>query len=84
MPSTYPILANVCVSLSAFKKSPMAIVVEGKGRTIAVMKRSEPAFYVVPAKEFERLIECIIDSELAEIVRGRLNEPEIEVEVEDL
>lgn len=84
MAATHLILADVCAGISELKKNPMAVVEQGDGAPVAIMNRSEPAFYAVPAAAFEALMDKLEDMELAALVRERENEPEIEVNIDDL
>ena len=52
------ILAETTASISELKKNPMATVVAaGEGFPVAILNRNEPAFYCVPAKAFEALMD---------------------------
>ena len=82
MPSR--ILAESVASVSELKKNPMATVAAGEGFPVAVLNRNEPAFYCIPAKSFENLMERLEDLELAVQVNERRDQPEIEVNWDDL
>lgn len=84
MSVTHLVLADLCASISELKKNPMAVVEQGEGSPVAIMNRSEPAFYAVPAKAFEELMDKLEDLELAALVEARKNQPEIEVSLDDL
>lgn len=84
MSTTHLILADICAGISELKKNPMAVVEQGDGAPIAIMNRSEPAFYAVPAKTYEELINKLEDMELAALVEARKNQPEIEVSLDEL
>ncbi len=43
-----------------------------------------PVFYAVPAQAYELLLDRLEDMELAAIVKERANQPEIEVDINDL
>jgi antitoxin StbD len=79
-----PILAASGVSISDLKKNPSAVIEAAGGFPVAVLNRNTPAAYLVPAKAWEALMDRLEDIELAEIVRQRADEPEIEVRLEDL
>jgi antitoxin StbD len=57
-------LDEIAVSISEHKKNPMATVAAGDGMAVAVLNRNEPAFYCVPAKAYEELIDLVEDLEL--------------------
>lgn len=84
MAKTHLILADVCAGISELKKNPMAVVAQGDGAPVAIMNRSEPAFYAVPAEAYEALLDKLEDLELAAIVQARMDQPEIEVSLDDL
>jgi antitoxin StbD len=65
-------LAETAVSISELKKNPMATVAAGEGLPVAVLNRNEPAFYCVPAKAYEDLMDLIEDLELNRIADRRL------------
>jgi antitoxin StbD len=84
MSITHPILADVSAGISELKKNPMSVVQQGDGAPVAILNRNEPVFYAVPAAAYEKLIDKLEDIELAAIVRARLDQPEIEVALDDL
>ncbi len=84
MISTHPILADISAGISELKKNPMSVVEQGEGAPVAILNRNEPVFYAVPAAAYEALIDKLEDIELAEIVKTRLDQPEIEVSLHDL
>ena len=84
MTTTHSILADVSAGISELKKNPMAVVQQGDGAPVAILNRNEPVFYAVPAEAYELLMDKLEDIELAAIVRERENQPEIEVDINDL
>lgn len=82
--TTHPILADISAGISELKKNPMAVVSQGEGSPVAILNRNEPVFYAVPAKAYEALMDKLEDIELASIVRARLDQPEIEVALDEL
>ncbi len=84
MAVTHPILADVSAGVSELKKNPMAVVAQGEGAPVAILNRNEPVFYAVPAAAYELLMDKLEDMELAEIVEARKDQPEIEVNIDDL
>lgn len=79
-----PILSDCSTSISELKKNPMAVVEQGEGFPVAVLNRNQPAFYCVPAKAYEILMDKLEDMELMELVKERMGQPEIEVDINDL
>ena len=84
MTTTYFVLADVTAGISELKKNPMAVVQQGDGAPVAILNRNQPVFYAVPAKAYELLMDKLEDIELAAIVKERENQPEIEVDIDDL
>ena len=80
----YPILSDMAASISELKANPMKVVASGDGRAIAILNRNEPAFYCVPAKAYEALLNRLEDLELNAIADARHDQAEIEVSLDDL
>ena len=66
------VLAEIAVSISEHKKNPMVTVAAGDGLAVAVLNRNEPAFYCVPARAYEELMDLVEDLELGRIADARL------------
>lgn len=84
MSTVHPILADVSAGISELKKNPMSVVEQGEGMPVAILNRNEPVFYAVPAKAYEELIDKLEDIGLAQLVKERLGQPTIKVDVNDL
>ncbi|MFT4080877.1 type II toxin-antitoxin system Phd/YefM family antitoxin [Rhodomicrobium sp.] len=80
----HTILAGTTASVTELKKDPMGTVRAGDGEPVAILNRNEPAFYCVPAKAFERLMERLEDLELNAIADARKGERAIPVTLDDL
>ena len=78
------ILTEIVTSISELKANPMKVVAGGEGMPIAVLNRNEPAFYCVPARAYEAMMDLIEDKELLEIVRDRIDEESVKVTIDDL
>lgn len=78
------ILAETAASLSELKNDPMATVASGDGFPVAILDHDEPAFYCIPAKAYELLMDKLEDAELAAIVESRKHQPEIDVAWDEL
>ena len=74
----------MAASISELKANPMKVVASGEGMPIAVLNRNEPAFYCVPAKAYEAMLDLIEDKELLELSKRRLNEESVKVNLDDL
>jgi antitoxin StbD len=75
------VLAEIAVSISDHKKNPMATVAAGDGLAVAVLNRNEPAFYCVPARAYEELMDLVEDLELGRIADARLGDGQEPVRV---
>ncbi|RJG47088.1 type II toxin-antitoxin system Phd/YefM family antitoxin [Mesorhizobium sp. DCY119] len=82
MPHT--ILAEVTASVSELKKNPMGTVAAGEGFPVAILNHNEPAFYCVPAKAFEAMMDRIEDFELNAIADARKGEERIRVDLDEI
>lgn len=68
------IMANTAASVSELKRNPMGTVAAGEGAAVAILNRNEPAFYCVPAKTWESLLERLDDLELGALADKRMND----------
>jgi len=84
MQTIRPILADNTISISELKKNPMAVVEQSGGFPVAVLNRNQPVFYCIPADAYELLMDKLEDIELAQQVEERKDQPEIEVDINDL
>jgi antitoxin StbD len=82
MPHT--ILAKVTASVSELKKNPMGTVAAGEGFPVAILNRNEPAFYCVPARAFEAMMDRLEDIDLNAIADARKGEPRIKVDLDEI
>ena len=80
----FQILAEVAASVTDLKRDPMGTLREGHGKPVVILNRNEPAFYAVPAAMYEAMLEQLDDLKLAEVVRSRLDEPTVAVDIDDL
>jgi antitoxin StbD len=77
-------LAETTASVSELKRNPMGTVAAGEGFPVAILNRNEPAFYCIPAKTYEALMNRLEDLELNAIADARQNQAEIEVSPDEL
>lgn len=80
----HTVLAETTASVSELKRDPMGTVAAGEGSPVAILNRNEPAFYCVPAKAYEALLNRLEDLELNAIADARQGQAEIEVSLDDL
>jgi antitoxin StbD len=78
------LLAPVAASVTELKRDPMGTVHAGDGGPVAILNRNEPAFYCVPAKAFEALMERLDDLELNALAESRKGQKEITVRLDEL
>ena len=80
----YALLAQTAASVSELKKNPMGTVAAGDGFAVAILNRNEPAFYCIPAKAYEALLERLGDAELNAIADARRDQAVIKITLDDL
>jgi antitoxin StbD len=78
------ILAATSASVSELKKNPMGTVAAGEGFPVAILNRNEPAFYCVPAKAYEAMLDRLEDLELHAIADAREGQTVHKVSLDDL
>ena len=78
------ILAEMTASVSELKKNPMGTVAAGEGAPVAILNRNEPAFYCVPARAYEAMMERLDDIELNAIADARRDQAIIRVSLDEL
>lgn len=76
--------ASVTASVTELKRNPMGTVAAGNGGAVAILNRNEPAFYCVPADEYEVMLNLIEDAELNAIADARASSPEVAVALDEL
>lgn len=57
------ILTDVAAGITELKQNPMKVIESANGDAIAILNRNEPAFYCIPAKTFENMIDRIAELE---------------------
>jgi len=78
------ILSETAASISELKRNPMGTVAAGDGFPVAILNRNEPAFYCVPAKVFEAMMERLEDLELNAIADARTGQKRVKVALDEL
>lgn len=81
---THQIFASTSASVSELKKNPMGTVAAGEGFPVAILNRNEPAFYCVPAKAYELMLDRLEDLELNAIADAREGQSIHRVTLDDL
>ncbi|VCU72461.1 Antitoxin YafN [Pigmentiphaga humi] len=80
----HTLLAETTASISELKRNPMGTVAAGEGFPVAILNHNEPAFYCIPAKAYEALLNRLEDLELNAIADARQDQAEVEVSLDDL
>ncbi|MCI5221872.1 MAG: type II toxin-antitoxin system Phd/YefM family antitoxin [Candidatus Electrothrix sp. AR4] len=78
------VLSNRIASISDLKKNPMKVVTQGQGESVAILNRNKPAFYCIPAKAYEELLNRLEDMELNALADTRAGKERIKVDLDDL
>ncbi|KVH69979.1 plasmid stabilization protein [Burkholderia cepacia] len=80
----HTIPASVTASVSELKRNPMGTVAAGEGFPVAILNHNEPAFYCIPAKTWEAMVERLEDIEDNALVDSRANGNIVKVKLVDL
>lgn len=80
----HQILSETAASISELKRNPMGTVAAGEGFPVAILNRNEPAFYCVPAKVFEAMMDRLEDIELNAIADARSGQARVKVRLDEL
>ena len=78
------LLASVAASVTELKRDPMGTVSAGEGAPVAILNRNEPAFYCIPAKAYEALMDKLEDLELNAMADARAGQKEITATFDEL
>lgn len=78
------ILAETAASISELKRNPMGTVAAGEGGAVAILNHNETAFYCVPARTYEALMERLEDQELNAIADTRAGQKVVKVRLDEL
>jgi antitoxin StbD len=76
--------ASTTASITELKKNPMGTVASGEGFPVAILNHNEPAFYCVPAKAYEAMLERLEDLELNAIADARERQRIHKVKLDEL
>ena len=81
---TNRILTEHAINVSDLKMNPMEALKAGHGEAVAVMRRTQMAFYLLPIEVYERLREIEEDQELLLIADSRKDEEMTMVDINEL
>jgi antitoxin StbD len=76
--------ATTTASVTELKKNPMGTVASGEGFPVAILNHNEPAFYCIPAKTYEALLDRLEDLELNAIADAREGQTIHKVKLDEL
>lgn len=80
----HQILSETVASITELKRDPMGTIAAGEGFPVAILNRNEPAFYCVPARAFEAMMERLEDLELNAIADARAGQKQVKVRLDEL
>jgi antitoxin StbD len=80
----HQILSETAASISELKRDPMGTVAAGEGFPVAILNRNEPAFYCVPARAYEAMMDRLEDLELNAVADARAGQKQIKVKLDEL
>jgi len=79
-----PVLAETMASISELKRNPMGTVSAGDGGAVAILNHNEPAFYCIPAKTYEAMMNRLEDQELNALADARKGRKVVKVRLDEL
>jgi antitoxin StbD len=80
----HQILSETAASISELKRDPMGTVAAGEGFPVAILNRNEPAFYCVPARAYEAMMDRLEDLELNAVADARAGQKRVKVKLNEL
>ncbi|HLA33303.1 MAG TPA: type II toxin-antitoxin system Phd/YefM family antitoxin [Rhodocyclaceae bacterium] len=78
------IYTNVTVSVTELKRNFAGVLKQADDRPVAILNHNRPEAYLLPAAQYERLMDRLEDLEDAKLVQERQAGPFIEVGVDEL
>lgn len=77
------VLSDYAVSVTELKRNYASIIGEAVG-AVAVLNHNKPEAYLIPARDYERLMDYLEDLQDAQTVRERAHEQAVKVNLDDL
>ena len=73
-------------SITELKKNPNAILAGSNGEAVAILNHNKPMAYLIPARQYEKLLMILEDHNLNEIADQRMDDGSdlVEVDIDDL
>ena len=80
------ILSKHTASITELKRNPNAILQAAEGETVAILNHNKPLAYLIPAEQYQLLLNVLEDKTLNAIADQRINDgtDPIKVEIDDL
>ena len=78
------IFSRYVASISDLKKNPMETVGNANGEPVAILNRNTPAFYCVPARLYEKMLDILEDQDLVKLAIERENDHVVKVSIDEL
>jgi antitoxin StbD len=78
------VLSEATASISELKRNPMGTVAAGDGGAVAILNHNETAFYCVPARAYEALLDRLEDQELNAIADARKGQKVVKIKLDEL
>ncbi len=81
-----PVFAEYITNVADFKKNTENILEQAQTDTVVILAKNQPSAYIIPATEYEDLLERLEDYELGLLVKERaVEKPKaVEVSIDDL
>jgi antitoxin StbD len=81
-----PIFANYVANIADLRQHTDEILEQAQIATVVIMANNQPSTYLIPATEYETLLERLEDYELGLLVKERMAEKSqaVEVSIDDL
>lgn len=79
----HAMLADTAVSVTELKRNYAAIIQEAVG-AVAILNHNKPEAYLIPAQEYERLLDYLEDLQDAQTMRERAHEQAVVVSIDEL
>ena len=76
------LLTDLTISMSDFKKNPAKVLREAGEQPVAILNHNKAAFYLVEPGLFEAMLEDLEDARMLPLIRARLADRAIAVEVD--
>jgi antitoxin StbD len=81
-----PVFADYATNITDFKQNTENVLEQAQTATVVILVKNKPSAYIIPATEYEDLLERLEDYELGLLVKERaVEKPKaVEVSIDDL